>query len=154
VIDYGVAPGGVFSMFAIVAASGKQFRVTEGDRILVDLIAEEVGKTVRLDSVLLLGGGDSPLVGKPFVPGAAVEALVLGHRAGDKVVVFKYKAKSRYRRKYGHRARLTELKISAIHQPGSGERELAQGAPVGETAAPAGASTARRRRGKARQDKE
>ena len=118
-IDYDVALVGASSMFTIIAASGKQFRVTEGDRIVVDRIAEEVGKTVRLDSVLLLGGGDEPLVGKPFVAGAAVEALVLGHRAGDKVVVFKYKPKSRYRRKYGQRPRLTELKISAIREPGA-----------------------------------
>ena len=122
-IDYGVALAGASSMFAIIAASGKQFRVTEGDRIVVDRIAEEVGKTVRLDSVLLLGGSDEPLVGKPFVAGAAVEALVLGHRAGDKVVVFKYKPKSRYRRKYGQRPRLTELKISAIREPGARQDE-------------------------------
>ena len=122
-IDYDVALVGASSMFAIIAASGKQFRVTEGDRIVVDRIAEEVGKTVRLYSVLLLGGSDEPLVGKPFVAGAAVEALVLGHRAGDKVVVFKYKPKSRYRRKYGQRPRLTELKISAIREPGARQDE-------------------------------
>lgn len=152
-IDYGVAPGGVFSMFAIIAASGKQFRVTEGDRIVVDRIPEEVGKTVRLDSVLLVGGGDEPLVGKPFVAGAAVEALVLGHRAGDKVLVFKYKPKSRYRRKYGQRPRLTELKISAIHSPGSeGRSQAEQSAPAraGETAK---AAPARGRR-RTQQDKE
>ena len=148
-IDYEVAPGGVFTMFAIIAASGKQFRVSEGDRIVVDRIDQEVGQTVRLDSVLLLGGTDAPLVGTPFVAGAAVEATVLGHRAGDKVIVFKYKAKSRYRRKYGHRPQLTELKVGAIHRPGSSKTAEPPGESAGEPAkAPAGgrrkAATARR----------
>jgi large subunit ribosomal protein L21 len=131
VIDYKVAPGGAISMFAIIAASGKQFRVTEGDRIVVDQIAREVGDTVRLDSVLLVAGDAEPLVGTPFVAGAAVDATVLAHRSGDKVVVFKYKAKVRYRRKYGHRPRLTELRIGTIHRPGAdqeGERP-----PAGDT---------------------
>lgn len=126
-------------MFAIIAASGKQFRVTEGDRIVVDRIDQEVGETVRLDSVLLVGGGDEPLVGTPFVAGAAVEAIVLGHRAGDKVIVFKYKAKSRYRRKYGQRPRLTELKIGVIQRPGARQRTEPQVPETGEPVkAPAG----------------
>jgi large subunit ribosomal protein L21 len=141
-------------MFAIIAASGKQFRVTEGDRIVVDRIPEEVGRTVRLDSVLLVGGGDEPLVGKPFVAGAAVEALVLGHRAGDKVIVFKYKAKSRYRRKYGQRPRLTELKISAIHSPGSEPGRPAEEGVDGGRAEPAKAAPSRARRKPQQKDKE
>ena len=84
----------------------------------------------------------------------ADEALVLGHRAGDKVVVFKYKAKSRYRRKYGPRPRLTELKISAIHRPGSDGRPAAvegEARRAGETAK---AAPARGRRKTQAQDKE
>lgn len=151
-IHYGVAPGGVFTMFAIIATSGKQFRVTEGDRIVVDRIDQEVGQTVRLDSVLLVGGTDAPLVGMPFVAGAAVEAVVLGHRAGDKVVVFKYKAKSRYRRKYGHRPLLTELKVGAIHRPGTAEKAEppAEGAGAPVTSPGRG----RRKAAPGRQDKE
>ncbi|HYM50987.1 MAG TPA: 50S ribosomal protein L21 [Candidatus Limnocylindrales bacterium] len=146
-IDYEIAPGGVFSMFAIIAASGKQFRVQEGDRIVVDQIRREVGETVRLDSVLLVSGEAQPLVGTPFVSGATVDATVLGHRVGDKVVVFKYKAKSRYRRKYGHRATLTELKIATIHRPGdsrSSDESSSSPAPVGAPAPERAGRPARR----------
>ena len=105
-------------MFAIVATSGKQFKVTEGDRILVDRVSANVGQTVRLDSVLLLGGDSKPLVGTPFVDGAAVEATVVSHRSGDKVIVFKFEARKRHRRKTGHRQQLSELRIGAIQAPG------------------------------------
>jgi large subunit ribosomal protein L21 len=92
--------------------------VTEGDRILVDRVSADVGETVRLDSVLLVGGEDRPLVGTPFVPGAAVEATVVSHRAGDKVIVFKFEARKRKRRKTGHRQQLSELRIGSIMAPG------------------------------------
>jgi large subunit ribosomal protein L21 len=105
-------------MFAIVATSGKQFRVSEGDRILVDRVSANVGQTVRLDSVLLVGGDQKPLVGTPFIEGAAVEATVVSHRSGDKVIVFKFEARKRKRRKIGHRQQLSELRIGAIHAPG------------------------------------
>jgi large subunit ribosomal protein L21 len=131
-------------MFAIVATSGKQFKVSEGDRILVDRVPANVGQTVRLDSVLLLGGDDKPLVGTPFVAGAAVEATVVSHRSGDKVIVFKFEARKRHRRKTGHRQQLSELRIGAIRAPGdrtqeprataarpaSGERSAAGGRPA------------------------
>jgi large subunit ribosomal protein L21 len=104
-------------MFAIVATSGKQFRVSEGDRILVDRVPAQVGQTVRLDSVLMVGGDDKPMVGTPFVSGAAVEATVVAHRSGDKIIVFKFEARKRKRRKTGHRQQLSELRIGAIRSP-------------------------------------
>jgi large subunit ribosomal protein L21 len=119
VVDYEVAPGGAFSMFAIVATSGKQFRVSEGDRIVVDRVSANVGETVRLDSVLMVGGDGGPMVGTPFVSGAAVEAIVVSHRSGDKIIVFKFEARKRKRRKTGHRQQLSELRIGAIRAPGS-----------------------------------
>ncbi len=112
-------------MYAIVAASGKQFRVSEGDRIVVDRVSADVGETVRLESVLLLGGDDAPQVGKPFVTGAFLEATVLSHRAGDKIIVFRFKERKRFRRKVGHRQLLSELKIGAIHAPGARRKESA-----------------------------
>ena len=124
-------------MYAIVATSGKQFRVTEGDRILVDRVQAAVGDTVRLESVLLLDGAPTPLVGRPFVTGAAIEATVLAHRAGDKVIVFKYKPKKRERRKHGHRQLLSELKIAAIYPPAGAASAGKAGAG---TTAPANAS--------------
>ena len=116
-INYGVAPGGAIAMYAIVATSGKQFRVSEGDRILVDRVPAEVGQTVRLDSVLMVAGEDKPMVGTPFVSGAAVEATVVAHRSGDKIIVFKFEARKRKRRKTGHRQQLSELRIGAIRPP-------------------------------------
>ncbi len=119
-------------MFAIVATSGKQFRVSEGDRIVVDRVSANVGETVRLDSVLMVGGDGGPLVGTPFVSGAAVEATVVSHRAGDKVIVFKFEARKRKRRKTGHRQQLSELRIGAIRAPDgrSGGRPAASQEPV------------------------
>ena len=119
-------------MFAIVATSGKQFRVSEGDRIVVDRVSANVGETVRLDSVLLVGGDGGPMVGTPFVTGAAVEATVVSHRSGDKIIVFKFEARKRKRRKTGHRQQLSELRIGAIQAPDgkSGERPGANAPPV------------------------
>ena len=121
-INYGVAPEGAIAMFAIVATSGKQFRVTEGDRIIVDRVPANVGQTVQLDSVLMVGGDEKPLVGTPFVQGAAVEATVVNHRSGDKIIVFKFQARKRRRRKIGHRQMLSELRIGAIRAPGTPPR--------------------------------
>jgi large subunit ribosomal protein L21 len=128
-ISYGIAPGGAIAMYAIVATSGKQFRVSEGDRILVDRVPAEVGQTVRLDSVLMFGGEDKPLVGTPLVSGAAVEATVVAHRSGDKIIVFKFEARKRKRRKTGHRQQLSELRIGAIRPP---DGKSAAGPAAGE----------------------
>jgi large subunit ribosomal protein L21 len=119
-------------MFAIVATSGKQFRVSEGDRIVVDRVSANVGETVRLDSVLLVGGDGGPMVGTPFVSGAAVEATVVSHRSGDKIIVFKFEARKRKRRKTGHRQQLSELRIGAIRAPDGrgGERPAANARPA------------------------
>ena len=131
-VDYEVAPGGAIPMFAIVATSGKQFRVSEGDRIVVDRVSANVGETVRLDSVLLVGGDGGPMVGTPFVSGAAVEATVVSHRSGDKIIVFKFEARKRKRRKTGHRQQLSELRIGAIQAPGgaTGARPAAKDQPA------------------------
>lgn len=128
-------------MYAIVATSGKQFRVAEGDRILVDRVGVRVGETVRLEAILLLGGDSVPLVGRPFVPGAAVEATVVAHRAGARVIALRYRPKKRVRRKHGYRQQLSELKIGAIHRPG-GER------PAAEPKAAAGKASGSRKKGK------
>ncbi len=119
-------------MFAIVATSGKQFKVSEGDRIVVDRVPANVGETVRLDAVLMLGGEDKPVVGTPLVVGAAVEATVVSHRSGDKIIVFKFEARKRHRRKTGHRQQLSELRIGSIQAPGgrAGERPAATERPA------------------------
>jgi large subunit ribosomal protein L21 len=134
-------------MFAIVATSGKQFRVSEGDRILVDRVPAGVGETVRLDSVLMLGGEARPMVGTPLVAGALVDATVVAHRSGEKIIVFKFEARKRHRRKIGHRQLLSELKIGAIHSPGQKahrEDEAATKAPIAK--APTGKAPAKSRK--------
>ena len=134
-------------MFAIVATSGKQFRVTEGDRIVVDKVSADVGQTVRLDSVLMLGGDQKPLVGTPFVSGAAVEATVVSHRAGDKIIVFKFEARKRKRRKIGHRQQLSELRIGVIHAPGRerSDASAARGEVAVKATGPAAGGRSRKR---------
>ncbi len=101
-------------MYAIVKSGGHQYRVAAGDVIEVERLAAQPGEQVQLGQVLLVGG-DHPRVGTPVVAGAKVEATVLGHTKGRKVVVFKYKNKNRYRIKTGHRQLHTRLRIDAIH---------------------------------------
>ena len=135
-------------MFAIVATSGKQFKVSEGDRILVDRVSANVGQTVRLDSVLLLGGDSKPVVGTPYIDGAAVEATVVSHRSGDKVIVFKFEARKRHRRKTGHRQQLSELRIGAIRAPGERAADQPEAAerPAGAQRSTGGRPAARARK--------
>ena len=100
--------------YAIVETGGKQYRVKVGDRIRVERIHAEAGSDIALDRVLLLGGAGTTTVGMPIVDGASVAAHVEEHPRGEKLYVFKYKAKKRYRRKIGHRQELTELTITGI----------------------------------------
>jgi large subunit ribosomal protein L21 len=79
----------------------------------------DVGGTVELDKVLLIGDGDSVTSGKPFIEGARVLAMVQKNGRGEKIIVYKYKAKTRYRRRNGHRQLLTTLSIDKILPPGA-----------------------------------
>jgi large subunit ribosomal protein L21 len=101
-------------VYAIVATGGKQYRVEQGQRLEVERLAAEPGSTVELPEVLLVADGERVTVGQPTVPGARVVAEVLGEVKGKKLVVFKYKAKVRYRRKTGHRQRLSRLVVRDI----------------------------------------
>ena|SRR5688572_20095262 len=100
--------------YAIVETGGKQYRVRVGDRISVERLPGEEGGEITLDRVLLIGGDGSTRVGTPLVPGATVTAQVDDHFRGEKIVVFKYKPKKRYRRRTGHRQSLTHLTITNI----------------------------------------
>lgn len=100
--------------YAIVETGGKQYRVKVGDRIRVERIHADAGSDISLDRVLLLGGTGTTTVGAPLVDGATVAAHVEDHLRGEKIYVFKYKPKKRYRRKIGHRQELTELTITGI----------------------------------------
>jgi large subunit ribosomal protein L21 len=102
------------NVYAIVATGGKQYRVERGQRLEVERLAAEPGSQIDLPEVLLVADGDQITVGQPTVPGARVVAEVIGETKGKKIVVFKYKAKVRYRRKTGHRQRLSRLVVRDI----------------------------------------
>lgn len=103
-------------MYAILETGGKQYKVRPGDTLQVEKLAVEPGETVELDRVLMLGGNDDgeARFGSPLLDGAKVIAEVIDQRRGPKTIVFKYKAKVRYRRKTGHRQSLTILRIKEI----------------------------------------
>lgn len=102
-------------MFAIVESGGKQYRVAEGDVLRLEKLEAETGSEVELP-VLLLSDGDAAgvKIGAPNVDGASVKAEVIGHGHGDKIHVYKFKAKSNYRRHIGHRQQFTEVRITAV----------------------------------------
>lgn len=101
-------------MYAILQHGGHQYRVASGDRILVDRIPVEVGSTVTLESVLLIGDGAETDVAKGSPVEASVTATVIAHRRGRKIRVFSYKPKKRHRRTLGYRSQLTELLIDEV----------------------------------------
>jgi len=101
-------------MYAILQHGGHQYRVASGDRILVDRIPVEVGSTVTLESVLLVGDGAETDVAKGSPVEASVTATVIAHRRGRKIRVFTYKPKKPPRRTLGFRSQLTELRIDDI----------------------------------------
>jgi large subunit ribosomal protein L21 len=127
-------------MYAIVETGGKQYRVKPGDTIAVERLSGEPGETLDLDRVLLVGGDDGATrVGAPGVADAVVRAEVVEHARGEKIIVFRYKSKVRYRRKTGHRQALTRLRITDILVGGASAAQPAasEAAPPAEPAAPA-----------------
>lgn len=101
-------------MYAIIATGGKQYKVAEGEKVRVEKLEGEIGGKITLDRVLMLGEGTNVKIGRPTVEGASVEAEITDQARHKKIVVFKYKRRKNYRRKYGHRQPYTELKINSI----------------------------------------
>jgi large subunit ribosomal protein L21 len=102
--------------FAILNTGGKQYRVKLGDTIRVEKLDCDQGDTISIDEVKLVSSDGKIQVGSPNVVGASVKAEVVANGKDKKVVVFKYKAKTRYRRKNGHRQHYTDLRITEIFQ--------------------------------------
>ncbi len=100
--------------FVIVEQGGKQYRAAEGETIDVDRLPNEVGESITLEDVLLSVDGDKVVVGTPTIKGAKIQAKVLNHFKGRKILVFKYRPKQRYRVKTGHRQQYTKLLIESI----------------------------------------
>ncbi len=101
-------------MYAVIATGGKQYKVSEGDVISVEKLGAEAGSTVTFDQVLVIGG-DSMKIGTPTVAGATVSATVVEEGRDKKVIVYKYKRKSGYHKKNGHRQAYTKVKIDKIN---------------------------------------
>jgi len=102
-------------MFAIVTIAGQQFKVEEGQEIFVHQLEATEGDQISFDQVLLVEKGEGNVtVGKPMLNAAKVNATVLGHQKGDKVIVFKKKRRKGYRVKNGHRQSFTKIKIDSI----------------------------------------
>ena len=134
-------------MYAIVETGGKQYRVKPGDTIAVERLSGEPGDVLDLGRVLLVAGnGGSPRVGAPGVDGAIVRAEVVEHGRGEKIIVFRYKSKVRYRRKTGHRQALTRLRITDILLDGASTVVTAEPEPQAAEPVEAAAPAPRRRR--------
>ena len=101
-------------MFAVIRTGGKQYRVAPDDVIEIEKIAGKPGDIVELAEVILLGGDGAPKTGSPTIAGAMVAAELIEHKRGEKIIVFKKKRRSNYRRKRGHRQELTALRITEI----------------------------------------
>ncbi|HUT18178.1 MAG TPA: 50S ribosomal protein L21 [Anaerolineae bacterium] len=100
-------------MYAVIQTGGKQYKVSTGQLLDVELLPEAAGEQVELDQVLMVVDGEDIAVGTPLVDGATVKATVADQVKGDKVRIFKYSGK-RYRRRLGHRQPYTRLRIDEI----------------------------------------
>ncbi|QPC81149.1 50S ribosomal protein L21 [Phototrophicus methaneseepsis] len=101
-------------MYAIVRIAGRQYRAETGAILDVERLPQEVGEEIVIDDVLMIGDGEDTVVGTPNVPGATVAATVEEQFRGEKVIVFKYRQRTNYRVKRGHRQYHTRLRIGDI----------------------------------------
>lgn len=101
-------------MFAVIKTGGKQYKVSPKDKIKIEKLDAPDGDAVVFDEVLLVSKDDSLRIGTPKIEGAKVTAKVLKQAKGEKIVVFKYKPKKRYKKKTGHRQLFTEVEIQEI----------------------------------------
>lgn len=101
-------------VYAIVESGGKQYRVEPGAILALERIPGEVGSRVDLDRVLMVSDGAQVRIGNPTVPGARVVSEIMAQTRGEKIDVFKFKKRKKYRRKTGHRQELTRIRIAEI----------------------------------------
>ncbi len=101
-------------MYAIIKTGGKQHRVSTGDHLRVEKLEGEVGSSVQLDQVLLVGGEGETHIGRPRLEGAQVQARICRQARGAKIIIFKKTRRQGYHKKQGHRQHYTELEITGI----------------------------------------
>jgi large subunit ribosomal protein L21 len=103
------------SVYAVIETGGKQYRVEPGQVLVVEKLPGEPGDELAFDNLLMVvADGDEPQVGTPYVPGAKVVGTVVAQERAKKILVFKYKPKSNYRRRRGHRQWQTRVRIDRI----------------------------------------
>ncbi len=121
-------------MFAVIKSGGRQYKVSVGQKLEVNRLPVEDGAQIEIGEVLLISDADRSLIGAPFVDNAKVLATVEGQARGEKLIVFKYKSKKRYRHRRGHRQELTVLTIDDIVADGkslvTGEEPQAKATPA------------------------
>ena len=103
-------------MYAIVEIAGQQFKASKNDKLFVHRLPEKEGNKVSFDNVLLIDDGKKVKLGDPKISGAKVNAKILSHLKGDKIIVFKKKRRKGYRVKNGHRQFFTELLIESVSE--------------------------------------
>ena len=108
-------------MYAIIENGGKQYKAVEGGFIEIDLLPDEVGKKKTFDKVLLLSTDGKTEVGEPYLKGVSVDTTIISHFKAPKIIVFKYRAKQRYRVKTGHRQKYSRVLIDTIAFPGKSD---------------------------------
>lgn len=102
------------AVYAIIESGGKQYRVEPGAVVALERIPGDVGSRVELDRVLLISDGTTVKIGKPMLSGARVVTEIVAQTRGEKIDVFKFKRRKKYRRKTGHRQELTKVRIAEI----------------------------------------
>lgn len=127
-------------MFAVIKTGGKQYRVGESDRIVVEKLEGDAGDEIRFDQILMLGGEKNVTLGEPFVEGAIVAGQIEEQRKGEKLLVFKKKRRKNYRRKKGHRQQETVVQITQISADGKLKSKKAATAKPKTKEAPAKAT--------------
>jgi large subunit ribosomal protein L21 len=137
------------ALYAVVRTGGKQYRVQEGRPITIERLPGAPGETIELRDVLLLADGDSVTVGSPVIEGARVVGTIAEQGRTKKVIVFRYKAKTRARKKNGHRQQFTRFLVEDILAPGQEPKLKQAAAPAAAEAAASEETPKPRRRAKA-----
>ena len=104
-------------MYAVFQISGFQYSATEGDTLRVPLQSASAGDKLELNDVMVINKGEESIIGQPFINDAKIEAEVINHGKDDKVLIYKYKRRTKYRRTQGHRQDYSEIKINKIVAP-------------------------------------
>ena len=122
-------------MYAVIATGGKQYKVAEGDKLRIEKLAIDAGKTVEFDKVLLVADGDKVNIGTPYLDGGKVSAKVNVHGRGKKIEIIKFKRRKQYRKQMGHRQDFTEVEITGISAGKGGTSKKAATKPASKAEA-------------------